>query len=96
MFLRKRKYTYQDFLNTNIQTTKPMNKPETIPKIQALLNKINPPIDKIDKPKTDKNLNNEQIKPIINNEQINRIINNIKPLFIKPKSNEEWLKFHKK
>ena len=47
MFLKKRKYTYQDFLNNNIQTKKPMNKPETMPKIQTLLNKINPPVDKI-------------------------------------------------
>ena len=47
MFLKKRKYTYQDFLNNNIQTKKPMNKPETMPKIQTLLNKINPPVDEI-------------------------------------------------
>ena len=39
MFLKKRKYTYQDFLNNNTQTKKPMNKPETMPKIQTLLNK---------------------------------------------------------
>ena len=39
----------------------PMKKPETPPKIKALLSKINPPIDKTDKPKTDKKLNNEQI-----------------------------------
>ena len=34
------------------------------------MNKINPPIDKIHKPKIDKELNNEQIKPIKNDEQI--------------------------
>ena len=64
------------------------------------MNKIYAPIDKIDKTKTDKKLNNEQIKPIINNEQVkpimNKPINIIKPVFIKPKTNEEWLKFHKK
>ena len=77
-----------------------MKKTETPPKIQTLFKKINQPIDKIDKPKTDKNLNNEQIKPIINNEQIKPVlekpIHHIKPVVIKPKSNEEWLKFHKK
>ena len=73
-----------------------MKKPETTPSIQTLLNTINPSIDKIDKPKTNKIQNNEQIKPIINSEQINPIINIIKPLFIKLKTNEEWLKFHKK
>ena len=31
-----------------------MNKPETTPKIRTLLNSINPPIDKIDKPKIEK------------------------------------------
>ena len=79
MFLKKRKYTYQDFLNNNIQTKKPMNKPETMPKIQTLLNKINPPVDKIDNQITDKPIINNPIinKPNINNSFINKIIDKI-------------------
>ena len=41
MFLEKRRLTtYQDFLNKNTKTAKPMKKPETPPKMQALLNEI--------------------------------------------------------
>ena len=94
MFLKKRKYTYQDFLNNNIQTKKPMNKPETMPKIQTLLNKINPPVDEIKKTITD--------KPIINKSFINKIIDKIidKPndtvkQFNIPNTSEEWSNFHK-
>ena len=54
IFKKRRLITYQEFLNNNTQTTKPMQKPESPPKIQTLLNKINPPIDKIEKPITDK------------------------------------------
>ena len=104
MFLKKRKYTYQDFLNNNIQTKKPMNKPETMPKIQTLLNKINPPVDEIKKLITDKPIiNNPNInKPNINNSFINKIIDKIidKPndtvkQFNIPNTSEEWSNFHK-
>ena len=109
MFLKKRKYTYQDFLNNNIQTKKPMNKPETLPKIQTLLNNINPPVDKIDKPISDKPIIDKPItdkpiinKPNINNSFINKIIDKIidKPndtvkQFNIPNTSEEWSNFHK-
>ena len=58
-----------------------MKKPETPPKIQTLLNKINPPIDKIDKQITD--------KPIIDKPN-----DTIKQFNI-PNTPEEWKNFHK-
>lgn len=47
MFLRKRRLTYQDFLKNTQTTTTPIKKPETTPKMQALLNKTKPHIDKM-------------------------------------------------
>ena len=71
MFLKKRRYKYQDFLNNSIQTKPPIKQPEPLPKIQKIINKINPPENKIDK-------------------------STIKPIFIKPKTDEEWREFHKR
>ena len=47
MFLNKRRLKYQDFIN-NVEV-EAMRKPKTKPKIQTLLDKINPPIEKIDR-----------------------------------------------
>jgi hypothetical protein len=49
MFLKKRRLKYQDFIN-NVEMDA-MPKPKNKPKVQALLDKINPPIEKIDKVK---------------------------------------------
>ena len=49
MFLKKRRLKYQDFINNVEMETMP--KPKNKPKVQALLNKINPPVEKNDKMK---------------------------------------------
>ena len=56
-----------------------MNKPETIPKIQTLLNQKNPPVDEIKTTITDKPIINKPNinKPSINNSFINTIIDTI-------------------
>ena len=87
-----------------MQTKMPMNKPETMPKIQTLLNKINPPVNEINKLITDKPIiNNPNInKPNITNSFINKIIDKMidKPndtikQFNIPNTPEEWSNFHK-
>ena len=45
MFLKKRRLKYQDFIN-NVEM-EAMQKPKNKPKVQALLDKINPPIEKL-------------------------------------------------
>ena len=63
MFLKKRRLGYADFINNVEMGT--MQKPKIKPKIQALLDKINPPINKsetIQKPKND-NMKQPFIKP---------------------------------
>jgi hypothetical protein len=49
MFLKKRRLKYQDFINNVEMET--MQKTKIKPKMQALLNKVNPPTEKIDKVK---------------------------------------------
>jgi len=49
MFLKKRRLKYQDFIN-NVEV-EAMRKPKTKPKIQTLLDKINPPVEKMIKQK---------------------------------------------
>ena len=53
MFLKKRRLNYKDFINNvefrhpagfSFRRNEPMQKPNIKPKIQALLNKINPPV----------------------------------------------------
>jgi len=49
MFFKKRKLRYQDFINNVEMET--ITKPKNKPKIQALIDKLTPPINKIDEVK---------------------------------------------
>ena len=64
-----------------------MKKPETPPKIQTLLNKINPPIDKIEKPIIHKPIIDE---PIIDKPIIDRPMTD-KPIRDKPDKNNSFI-----
>lgn len=79
MFLKKRRMDYADFVNS-MNSNNIMRKPKIKPKIQALLDKIKPPVD-----------SPEGTAFLQNDNKINKIKNK----FVKPKTDDEWRNFHK-